>query len=584
MKTFKKALLATTALGMMGVGSVAAASQIAMNDHENTPIATASNDDNHRLVLNGEKMFVGKTSAAFDFTSIFLDGLKAGGGSFIGYIASDLAKMGFKSALTSLGFDMRSDEEQKFDHISEQLKTMQNSLTQGFTDVKRKIVELHNKDIMNGLLGQLDQIQTPVAAKFAVLADIAKKEQNKTDSKELDKEKQEFLAGLSELKFEKLSANNLWNATENLAKNFTVPYSVDKSLKLFDLYEESYGVAEKWDYMTIQPRKNFIAYVGFLVNGLCQLAQLSANYKMGQLNAGDSNLKGYELGVQNMIKAVNELNAQFKDELVKLDEIQKKHDQDHLITYRDRVVDKDGNITVKDGVTLSTSLLPVTPADNDYNYVSFERDGDNPTELVKTFNGPDTVVYENVIYTLDCTEQEKIYKQVFEDYETYIKAIGKDSKTFGVKDYLVTAGFTCKDKDLYNKAKGFYKSIQDKVFDQSNAWKVDKNDELRVYYYGFDDKNPNGNAYDVYDAVHGYASNPFSSTEYKKQNRDAINNYYLCFVNADQKTIAGKLTKTIIEKVGTKTAQGSIFEKHFKGHRKIKGENLDKVEIQQGQI
>ncbi len=584
MKKFQKALLATTALGMMGVGTVAAATQITLNKNdENTPIATVSNDENHRLVIGGEKMFLGKTSAAFDFTSFFLDGLKAGGGSFIGYIASDLAKAGFKCALTSLGFDMRSDEEQKFDHISEQLKIMQNSLTQGFSDVKRKIVELHNKDIMNGLLGQLDQIQTPVAAKFAILADLAKKETNNTDAKELEKEKQAFLAGLSELKFEKLSENNLWNAAETLAKNFTVPYSVDRSLKLFDLYEESYGVAEKWDYMTIQPRKNFIAYVGFLVNGLCQLAQLSANYKMSQLNAGDSNLKGYELGVQNMIKAVNELNAQFKDELVKLDEIQKKHDQDHLITYRDRVVDKDGNITVKDGVTLSTSLLPVTPADNDYNYVSFERDGDNPTNIIRTFNAPDVVLYENVIYTLDCTEQEKIYKQVFEDYATYIKAVGKDSKTFTMKDYLISAGFTCKNQDLYNKAKGFYRSIQDKVFDQSNIWKTDKNDELRVYYYGFNETNPNGNAYDVYSAVHGYAGNPFASVKYSKQNRDA-NTYYLCFVNPDQKTIAGKLTKTVIERVGNKTAKGTIFENHFKGHRKTTGDNLDKVVIQEGQI
>ncbi len=583
MKTFKKALLATTALGMMGVGSVAAASQVALNGKENTPIAveTNTNEDNHRLVIKIQPMFAAPAVAGFDFTSYLLDGLKTAGGSFAGYIASDVGKFCFKKVLTSMGFDMRSDEEKKFDQIGQQLKSLQNSLTQGITDVKRKIVEIHNKDIMNGVLGLLDQIQTPVASKFAILGDIAAKEDKKEDTKELDKEKQEFLVGLTELKFEKLSQNNLWNAVENLAKNITVPYSADKSLKLFDLYEDTYGVAEKWDYMTIQPRKNFIAYVGFLVNGLCQLAQLSANYKISQLNAGDSNIKGYEVGVQAMLKAVNDLNSLFKDELVKLDEIQKKHDQDHLITYRERTFDTDGNIVVKDGITLSTSLLPVTPADNDHNYISYENTAENPTETIKNFNSPDTVYYENVIYTLDCSNQEDLYKKIFADYDTYVKAVGIDSKSFTVKDYLVKAGFTCKDKDLFNKAKGFYKTVEDTVYDDSNFWTTDKNDELRIYYYNFEKKNQ---TYDVYDAVHFHASTPFSSGDYSKQKRDAINDYYLCFVNPDQKTIAGKLQKTVLDKVGTKTAQGTNYKMHFKGHRKSDGNNLDKVEIQEGQI
>ncbi len=597
MKTSKKAILAATALGMMGVGSIAAANTITAAKENTVATVTEKNDDveNHTLHINNNNvMFKGPATPGakdakegFDVAGLFLDGLKIGGANFIGYLASTLGKDGLNSALTALGFDMRSTEEKKLDEICQQLKDIQQNLSKGFSDVKRKIVELHNKDIMNDLLGKLGTIQTPVISKMSVLADLAKKEQDSTVNKtELDNQKKEFYKGLSELKFPTLSSNNLWNATEQLANSFLVPYSVDRSIKLFDLYEESYGTAETWDYMTVQPRKKFITYVGFLVNSLCQLAQLSASSQMSQLKKDDSNLLGYEQGVRSMIKAVNTLNGQFKDELVKLDAIQKKHDVDHLITYRDRNVDKEGNIVIQDGVTLSTSLLPVTPGDNDFNYISYQRDGNNPAYVQKDAMGSQTALYENVIYTLDCTSQEDLYKKVFSDYSNYIKAVCVDTKSFSMKDYLVTAGFTCKNKDLFDKAKGFYKEVKDSEFRASDdgIWTRDVHDELRVYYYDFKNVNADGKSYDVYDDVKEYRSHPFASTEYSKPNRDAINDYYLCFVNQDQKTIYGKLKKTVIERVTSNTAKGTKYEKHFKGHRKSDGKNLDKVEIQDGQI
>ncbi len=596
MKTSKKAILAATALGMMGVGSIATANVITKAAENTIATAADQNDvENHTLHINQNNIkFEAPAPTAgdaatksLDVAGMFLDGLKSGGTNFISYLASTLAKEGLNSAMTALGFDMRSTEEKKLDEISQQLKDIQQSLSQGFSDVKRKIVEIHNKDIMNELLEKLTTIQTPVISKMTILADLAKKEQNNTvDKAELEKEKQEFYKGLGDLKFPSLSNNNLWNATETLAKDFILPYSVDKSLKLFDLYEESYGTAETWDYMTVQPRKKFITYVGFLVNSLCQLAQLSAISQMSQFKEGDSNLLGYKNGVESMITAVNTLNGQLKDELVKLDAIQKKHDVDHLITYRDRSVDKDGNIVIQDGITLSTSLLPVTPGDNEYNYISYQRDGNNPAYVQKDALGAQTLLYENVIYTLDCTSQEDLYKKVFGDYASYVKAVGVDTKSFSMKDYLVTAGFTCKNKGLFNKARGFYKEVKDSEFRPSDdgIWTTDIHDELRVYYYDFNSTNPDGKTYDVYDDVKQYQSNPFASTEYTKPNREAINYYYLCFVNPDQKTIAGKLKKTLIERVTSNTAQGTKYEKHFKGHRKSDGKNLDKVEIQDGQI
>ncbi len=596
MKTTKKAILAAIALGMMGIGSVAAANKIATAQEDTVAKSVEKNDnvENHTLHINNNNvMFKGpatagtETTGGFDVAGMFLDGLKYSGANFICYLASTFGKEGFNSAMASLGFDMRSTEEKKLDEICQQLKDIQQNLSKGFSDVKRKIVEIHNKDIMNDLLSKLGTIQTPVLSKMAILADIAKKEQNSTvDKAELENQKKEFYKGLDELKFPSLSSNNLWNAAEQLANSFIVPYSVDKSVKLFDLYEESYGTAETWDYMTVQPRKKFITYVGFLVNSLCQLAQLSAGSQMSQLKTGDSNLIGYEQGVRSMIKAVNTLNGQFKDELIKLDAIQKKHDVDHLITYRNRIVDKEGNIVIQDGVTLSTSLLPVTPGNNDFNYISYQREGNNPAYVQKDAMGSQNSIYENVIYTLDCTSQEDLYKKVFADYANYIKAVCVDTKSFSVKDYLVAAGFTCKYKDLFDKAKGFYKGVEHAEFRPSDdgIWTTNIHDELRVYYYDFGNINADGKSYDVYDDVNQYRSNPFDSTKYTNSERDAIDNYYFCFVNPDQKTVFGKLKKTVIERATSNTAQGIKYKMHYKGYRKSDGKNLDKVEIKDGQI
>ncbi len=580
MKNTKKVILAAFGALLTGAGAVG----ISMKAMSNNDV-TAIDNSNVSLVNNNIRNFVvkvdGGKSASFDIASIILNGLQDGAGKLIGTGLYSLAQTGFNAILTQMGFDMRSVEEKGFDKLESQIDQLQKSLEKGIGDIERKMVEIHNKDVMCGLLDKVKSVQTPIASKMAVLAEISRKELAKEDANEIKKEKETFLKSLNELKFNKLSENNLWNATERLAESISEPYQVDKTLGLFDLYEDTYGSIETWDYMTIAPRKQFIAYLGFIVNSLAQLAKLQAAYQMNQLKENDANRKDYENGVQAMVKAVTNVNNILKEELDKLAEIQKDHDEKHIMTHRDRVIGKDGKLTIKKGISVSTRLMPVTTGDNDDNYISYDYTGKN---LIEVQRGPDgqSWVYQNCIYTLNCDAQKDLYKTVINEYKDYNASLGKTNfSDFTVKDYLLKAGFTCQNKEGFDKAKGFYKSIDVNSHDGSreNFWRTDKCNDLRVSYYDFSKADDSGKATSTYDTVNYYKSGWFSSGEWSVTKTSDFNNYYLTFLDADQKTILGDLKKTVIEKVGGENAKGDKWSKHFRGHRTLSDNKQTKVTI-----
>ncbi len=586
MKNSKKVMFAAMGALLTGFGAVA----VAMNSNKGETVSTVDTNNISFVTKNfgtdaGAAPAAGsETSSSINVSDMILKGIQSGGASLIGAAASEVGKIAFNALLKEMGFDTRTVQEKQFDKISSQIDQLQKSLEKGFTDVEKRIVEIHNKDIMSGILDKLKSVQTPITSKMAVVADIAAKELGKHDDAELKKEKDTFFQGLGELKFEKLSENNLWNATQALADSITVPYQADKSLKLFDLYEATYGSSETWDYMTIAPRKQFITYIAYMVNSLCELAKLEASYKMSQFKAGDSNLKDYENGVSAMIKSVNSMNQLLKDELDKLDVIQKDHDVNHIMTHRDRIVEKNGNITVKKGISVSSRLLPVTPGDNDNNYISYNYTGKNPYKVLSDLGGQ-TSINQNVIYTLDCNAQKDLYKTIIAEYKEYNANLGKTNfSDFTVKDYLKTAGFTYneKDKEGFDKAKGFYRCIATGSYKGShdNLWSTEEFNDLRVWYYDFDKADDTGNCYSTYSKVKYYKDGWFADGQWSSTWTSEMGNYYLCFLDTDQKTILGDLTKNAIENVNSETAKGDKYSRHFKGHRTIDTKPADtKVKI-----
>lgn len=328
MKNIIKILVGSIALSFGGISSAAVVSNVINNQ---ATVEKVQSNDNHNLIINTPKYFLNTKAASstsgFNFVEMVTEGIQRGGANIIGAALGGVGSYAFNTLLSSMGVDLRSNEEKQVDKISNQLDGIQKDLKQGISDIKRRVTQLHNENIMNELLTKLSVVQTPVAGKMATMIDIGKKELNdKYDKKELAKEKETFYQGLNDMKFDKLDGNNLWTETENLAKSVMTPYLANVSVNLDDLYEETYGTIETWDYMTIAPRTKFIGYIGSLVNSLAQLANLKASYEMSKLKEGDSNLLDYKVGVNSMIKAVSDMNGAFKTKLDKLAEIQKKHE------------------------------------------------------------------------------------------------------------------------------------------------------------------------------------------------------------------------------------------------------------------
>ena len=592
MKHKVKIAVGSLALFLGGTSSTAVVAHAINNQNivETTSDNTINiNENNNGVKLLNYKATADKTdvkneatAGSFDFVGMIAEGIQSGGTGLITSAISQIGTLAFNQIMTSLGFDMRSETDKKLDKIEAQLNNIQNDLKEGISDIKRRITQLHNEDIMNRLLDKFYAIQTPIASKMATLLDIAKKELDpKYDKNTLANEKETFYKGLESMRFDKLDGNNLWNEAENLAKSIITPYAANTSIKLNDLYEETYGTIETWDYMTVAPRRQFIGYIGSLVNSLAQLAKIKASYEMSKLKEGDSNLLDYQTGINSMVSAVNTLNGEFKTELDKLSAIEKKHDEQHLITRREQVVDKDGNISYKDGKTVSTKLLAVTADDNDHNYISYTHDEKNILVRYDTGAGASFAIYADFIYTLDCTQNQDLYKTVIADYVNYKAIAGNKVNNFTMQDYLTKVGFTCDDKDLFTKAKGFYNRIDDSKRDGADDgfWKTDKNHDLKVHYYDFETADGK-EAAATYSVSNEHKDGWFSKTTYSGNRPKEISNYYLCFINPDQKTIDGKIVRTTIEgNLFQDDYHGHFYNDHFKGHKKWTGSDKDPVVI-----
>ena len=493
-------------------------------------------------------------------TDFLLDALKTGGKSAISGVVSSLATTAINSFLQELGFDTRSITEKKLDALSEKMDQLKEIMTAGYANITRKIVEIHNKDVIDRLFDQIQDVRSPVVAQLKGLVSISEKELDESyDKTKLAQEKQTFYEGLDKITFVKVSGNELWFAAENLANSIIKPSQSDGSLKLFDLYDETFGALETWDYMTIKPRKQFISYLAMLVNGLAELAKIQASHKASAYEEGDANRLVIEQGVSDMAKAVNALNEQFQAQLIELDNIQKDHDENRHMVHRTRGSDADGNLVITKDEAISTRLFPVTPGDSEYNYATFTTLEDNYFNDLHYGQWD----YGEFIYALDASQYAKIGNTIVSEYEAYAKSLGyTDFTTYTVKDYLKDIGFICYEGDLYAKAKGFYSHVEDSTWTEKEGFQNDHNG-LKVHYTGFEDRKSKT---DIIDQVQTYTDYIWSSTDYNYIKGEGLNSWYLCFIRADSQAFLGEVKRITIDYVNSATAHSSIWNKLYKGH------------------
>lgn len=545
-----KAKIMCLALGATAIASLASCGNSSANE-ESTIAPELAYHEASGLVTDEESGGI---------TDLLLDAIKTGGKSAISGIVSSLATTAINSFLKELGYDTRSITEKKLDALSEKMDQLKEMMAAGYANITRKIVEIHNKDVLDKLLEKIQDVRSPVIAQLTGLVSISEKELDESyDKAKLAQEKQTFYEGLDKITFVKVSGNELWFAAENLANSIMKPSQADGSLKLFDLYEETFGALETWDYMTIKPRKQFISYLAMLVNGLAELAKIQASHKASAYDEGDANRLIIEQGVKDMATAVNALNEQFQAQLIELDNIQKDHDEGRHMIHRTRGSDAEGNLVITKDDAISTRLFPVTPGNSEYNYATFTTLEDNYFNDLH-YGAWD---YGEFIYALDASEYAKIGSTIVDEYTAYAKSLGyADFTTYTVKDYLKDIGFICYESDLYAKAKGFYSHVEDSTWTEKGGFQNDHNG-LKAHYTSFIDRTSKT---DLIDQVQTYTDYIWSSTETNYIKGEGLDSYYLCFIRADSQAFLGEVKRITINYVSSATSHSSIWNKLYKGH------------------
>lgn len=477
--------------------------------------------DDDKLSFNEQFYNENTFKSGADIFNYLLDAIKLYGKTTISSTLTKVTMEELNLALGELGFDTRSVEEKKLDQISSQITKLQETIEKGFENVMRKQVQIHNETIMDELLSEIQEVSGPVSSLIKTLNIIAQKELSQEYSEaDLKAEKEKFAEDCAELKFSKLTPNAVWYSCKMLAENIIKPSQANVTVNLWTLYEETYGALETWDYMMIEPRTNFIGYLAFIVNGLAELSKIAAEYKIEQLPENSSNIETIKDGVSQMVNAVNNLNEKFQSELLVLDSIKEKHDEKNIITHRDRTSDDEGNLIINEGISLSTRLLPVTTGNSLYNYVCYEENDAYPSSTIFVYNHN---------YNLNCTNQSTLYSMIIVEYEKYCLSLGYKNGNytdFTIKDYLAKVGFMCRqsEKENFIKAEGFYSNMIE-TRNGSGDNEITSFDCNYVDFY-----------------KHTNVSKTISQAKVSEKVMDDIDNWYLCFINADQTTLLGEVS------------------------------------------
>ncbi len=494
------------------------------------------------------------------FIDSLLDILKTAGKTTISGTISSLAKTGINMFLNELGFDTESITDKKLDQLSAKMDELKELIAAGYSNITRKIVEIHNKEVLDNLLDKIQDVRSPVIAQMAGLVSLSEKELDESyDKSKLASEKESFYKNLKELKFVKVSGNSLWYAAENLANAILSPSQADQSLKLFDLYDETFGALETWDYMTVAPRTQFISYLAMLTNGLAELAQIEASYEASAYDEQDANYIVIKTGVENMAKAVNALNEEFQKQLIALDEIKKDHDESKHMVHRTRTSDAEGNLVIVKDAPISSRLFPMCPGNSEYNYCTFTHSEDNKFVDLKYGQW----CYDEYIYTLDASAYEYIGKTIVGEYEQYVKSLGYSNYTeYTIKDYLNDIGFVCYEKQYYSQVKGFYSHVADVTWTEKEGFQNDHNG-LKTYYTSFLTHQCEN---ELIDEVQTYTDYIWSSTEYHHNYGDAATSWYLGFIRADGLAFLGNVNTLHIEYVNGKNLHSGTWNRLLKGY------------------
>ena len=492
---------------------------------------SSSNEDIIRV-----DMSVNSPSYKLEADNVELDWLSQSildkGTEFLKSGISTLALYTFKTACMEMGIDVRDATTKKIDQILSQLNQIEVELKEGFESLTKKAQQVQDTDTMNKILARINEVKSPILAEMKVLEAIAEKEDAGVDQETIDKEKAEFINAFpTNLNFYGLS-NKVWHSTELLAQQFTSPNSVKTSQTLMELYDNTLGANDIWDYQSYAPRMNFVKECAFLINSMALLGKIEAANEISKYAPGDSNIEGIKTAVEQMCAAVNTVNGVFQKELQKLYTIKQNHDDPErpTMSHLKRTFDSSGYVHVTTDYTVSAYIATIG-----LNNVVWKNTVDD------FYNDGTSHCFKTYVASTD------FYSMLYSDYSFYVNNYTVD-EDYNLKYYLRDLGFRIPDgkQDDFDEAIGIYKNIDVRREDRGFLRGVD-------YYarYNYYDWNGKLSSKDYCRVGETFWKHYDDESLYQ----DAINKKMIAFMNADNATLNGGVTWTIAHRDSSDTSE-----------------------------
>ncbi len=454
---------------------------------------------------------------------------------------SSLAVYAFKTACAEMGIDVRDATTKKIDQIIQQLKEMSAQIQKGFDDLTKKSQQVQDYTYMGNVITKLDDVRSPIVGEMRTLEDIARKEQDPTYDKEfLDQQKETFVKGFKEkLNFYTLS-NQVWHTAELLALNLARPNPIKTSQSLMDLYDNTLGANDVWDYQGYAPRMQFIQECSFLVNSLALLGKIEAAYEISQYQPGDSNIEGIKQNISDMCVAVNTVNGVFQKELEKLDKIKKAHDDEECPTmsHIKRDFDSQGFVHISTDYTVSAYLATITVDNVLWQNTCHDFYNDNYSHCFKAFKANDD-----------------LYQMIYSDYSFYINNYELE-EGYNFKYYLRDLGFRvpASRQDDFDNAIGVYKNIETKRVDRGFLRGVDFYSQYSYYDWTGEVK---------YNNISRVGQTFWNNYDDSENYNDNIAKKMVAFVDKDNTKLDGKVYWSIAHRDSKSNSQ--LLDHFYRG-------------------
>ncbi len=425
-----------------------------------------------------------------------VDLIKAKGCNFLtGSLPSTEGQSVVDTILAQLGIGHFTDAIVEFEKIEESCQQTQKQIKK----LDEKTQKSDDEKYMNDILNQVSAFKSNKADAIDEIGALIHGENNGTGEKEHG-----YNDLIKNIKSD-VDGANIQAVVQKLCESISRPNASKDNVSIFDLYKNTLGTYQKWNYETLKPTREFITYISSILLKGILIANYDAAYGIKGLNENDSARIDYQSRISDMSKAFNEVMGVFKNKLDELDALEKDINTSHFIEY-----DYKGK-----NIKMFSYLAHIN---------MYEKEN-NAMLLFNGKKGKDKTY--NSLANLHANED--FYKLMFEDYSEIKDLYESEGNEFGFKDYVTTCGFNL--GTLNDNVKGFYRQTFFEDPSIPTHW-------TKVDYYDLNVPNKNHRVTAFKSYVDGGRLTEAFLGKYDhidQTPREAFNNEYLCFVDANYK-------------------------------------------------